>query len=563
MNFCLSKFRGLLVATTAAMAVDFLMSMTDRVIAGHLLGERALAGLGLCQGADQLAMFVAFALSVGGSVRYLRAVGKFRRRAASRIFGCGLIASVLAGVTLSAALWLGADACLGLFEADAATLAHATAYWRWFAAAVAVMPTMIYVMSMVFADGDEDTCLVAYPVQLAVNAGASYALCRAYGTAGCAMGTLCGYAAALAVYSTHFLRKANSLRFRAYFSLREAGLILRGGASDSLVQLGWATVSFAICRLTSVRFGAEMLPVAATVVSLTGFTIVFDGVATAAQPLLEVYVAERNWSRVRLLAGACVRTVLAEAAALSLVTWVAPGALLAVFGIAPGTEIAAESTWAMRAVGLSMVAWAVAAFFNSYYQFLNRLGAACLLTAAKEMAFPLAFLWIGSQFGFRWMWAAYALAAPCALAAFAWWLGSRTPCGEFPLCVPRPGDIRIWDVTVGTESAAGVSRELARALAERGLGDARAKMAPLIAEETLMLIAERNAGRKVRAEVTLDLSRERPTLVIRDDGTIFDLTDADQAVSSFRTYLVAELMQSQRERANLTTTGFNRNRFVF
>ena len=58
----------------------------------------------------------------------------------------------------------------------------------------------------------------------------------------------------------------------------------------------------------------------------------------------------------------------------------------------------------------------------------------------------------------------------------------------------------------------------------------------------------------------MDLN-EGLTLILRDDGQIFDITDADARVSSLRSYLVSNLMTAIPNRRNLTTTGFNRNVF--
>ncbi|MBQ1345957.1 MAG: hypothetical protein IIY62_06290, partial [Kiritimatiellae bacterium] len=93
-----------------------------------------------------------------------------------------------------------------------------------------------------------------------------------------------------------------------------------------------------------------------------------------------------------------------------------------------------------------------------------------------------------------------------------------------------------------------------------GLGAARAAKASLLVEETLMTVRERNAGRRVRAEVTVDLN-DALVMTLRDDGVLFDITDADQSISSLRTYLVSNLMTAIPVRRNLTTTGFNRNVF--
>ena len=104
------------------------------------------------------------------------------------------------------------------------------------------------------------------------------------------------------------------------------------------------------------------------------------------------------------------------------------------------------------------------------------------------------------------------------------------------------------------------SAAVAEHLAEKGVDARRASKAALLVEEALMVVRDRNAGRLIRAEVTIDLG-DGLTLFIRDDGEIFDITDADARVSSLRSYLVSNLMTAIPCRRNLTTTGFNRNVF--
>ena len=562
-RFSTVHFRGLLLASTAAMAVDFLMSLTDRVIAGNLLGEKALAGLGLCTAMNQFALFVTLLVAMGASIRYLSAVGRFDEDGACRVFGCGLIASVGVGVLLAAGLLFGGGPYLGLFSADAATLGYASDYWRWFAVSQGLLPLQTYLLIMVYSDGDESTCLAAYPVQLGVNALASWLLCRAYGATGCALGTLCGYLAASVTLAYHFLRPVNALRFRWWFSFRELWAMVKSCFADSAVRLCWAVMSFVICRETG-RVDPGMLPVAAAVTAFTGLSVVFDGVPEAAQPLLEVYYGEKNFRRVRTLMRTATKAVVVEGLVMTAVAVAAPRFVLRLIGI-DNPEILDAAASAVRIVGLSMVFWALAAIYNSYYQYIERPVVAGMLVFMKDLLMPLAAVLLGVRFaGLDGLWAGYSASAPIALLLFAAGLRMRFGADRFPLLVPRSRDAKtfVWDLRVSERGASMVSRRLAVALKSAGAGHDAARMAPLIVEETLMLIRERNGTRKVMAEVMLDLN-ERPTLIIRDDGEIFDLTDADQRVASFRTYLVAELMHTQKERRNLTTTGFNRNRFVF
>ena len=97
-------------------------------------------------------------------------------------------------------------------------------------------------------------------------------------------------------------------------------------------------------------------------------------------------------------------------------------------------------------------------------------------------------------------------------------------------------------------------------LGAQGVDGRRASKASLLVEEALMVVHDRNSGKRIKAEVTVDLN-DGLMLVLRDDGEIFNITDADARVSSLRGYLVSNLMTVIPSRRNLTTTGFNRNIF--
>ena len=75
-----------------------------------------------------------------------------------------------------------------------------------------------------------------------------------------------------------------------------------------------------------------------------------------------------------------------------------------------------------------------------------------------------------------------------------------------------------------------------------------------------MTVRDRNGPKRIRAEITVDMS-DGICMIIRDDGEIFDITDADARATSFRTYFVSNLMMAIPARRNMTTTSFNRNVF--
>ena len=135
-------------------------------------------------------------------------------------------------------------------------------------------------------------------------------------------------------------------------------------------------------------------------------------------------------------------------------------------------------------------------------------------------------------------------------------------CGRhgFPMLLPRGREakIRMFDLVLAEQEIVRVSKAVAEALPE-----SVAQRAALMVEEVFMTVRERNPpGSRLIGEVTLDLN-DGILMTLRDDGIIFDITDADAKVSSLRTYLVASVMERHHDRINLVTAGFNRNVFRF
>ena len=133
----------------------------------------------------------------------------------------------------------------------------------------------------------------------------------------------------------------------------------------------------------------------------------------------------------------------------------------------------------------------------------------------------------------------------------------------FPLFLDRARirRSRVYDLVLDAKSICDVSAEVGKFLGTRkDMDERKAGLVSLLVEETLMLVKDRNPGRRTHAEISVDWSNG-VVIVVRDDGILFDITDADSTASSLRAYLVANLMVEIPARRNMTTTGFNRNMF--
>ena len=562
MTFAWSKFRSFLPAATFAMAAEFLMGLSDSVICGHILGENGLSAVNLMQGVFEIVTFVSMMVTVGTSVLFATELGALHVRRAKGYFTLGTLAAVAFGLLFAAVLAAVRTPVIAAFGASPEVSGMAASYWLWFLPAAALQPIAFFLGTMCYTDGDARLSFCSYLAQLLGNCLLSVPLTRAFGAAGCAVGTGLGSLAAVVVLLFHFRRKGCMLGWSRHFILSDLLKISRTSFGDASKNIGKAALMFALNAYVIAKFGSDMLPVLAVVVMTIGISEMFDGVANAAQPLASVYIGERNPLLTKRVMRAALWTALAEGGGVMLLLLAFPDLMLLLAGIdSPATV--AEARLAVRIVSAALPSLALVLLFNSYYVFIGREKLSSVLTLLAVFGLPAAlFPVFGSCWGAHGVWTALALAPALALVGVALYVLACGGLRGFPFLLPRGREtaLRVFDLALDPVAICGASASVEAHLEAKGVGGRRASKAALLVEEALMVVHDRNSGKCIKAEVTVDLN-DGLVLVLRDDGAIFDITDTDARVSSLRSYLVSNLMTAIPSRRNLTTTGFNRNVF--
>jgi len=260
---------------------------------------------------------------------------------------------------------------------------------------------------------------------------------------------------------------------------------------------------------------------------------------------------------------AAIRISIVEGAAASLLLFACPDFAIALVGISSGPLVAASRA-AVRLIALGFVFTAVANLLNGYYILISREAMAVGFTFWKWLVVPVATVLAFWGFGMNGVWAAIGVAPLIAMGAFAAGLVRRYGRGMCPFLLPhdREAKIRMYTLPLEEKAIVKTAHTVAAELRKAGMDPSKVIRAELMTEEVLMAVRDRNAGRKVLAEVTLDMN-DGAVLTLRDDGEIFDITDVNAKVRSLRTFLVASVMERQQAKVNLITTGFNRNVFKF
>lgn len=562
--FSISKFRELLVAGCVVTAMDFLVRISDSVIGGNLIGEEALAGIGLVSPILSLVVFVSGLLGTGTGVNCSMAYGRSNRTRAWQFFTQGLWSSLIFGGLLALAIGLCGNRFLASFGASPQASAYAMNYCRWMFLIAFQRPLVTFLLYVAYADGDTRICSLAYVLQFLSIATVSYVLVRlGLDADGLALGNVAGNCVALAVLGGHFFRKGNSFRLVRHFSLADSWTIVRTSFGDASSYLCDAVFYWFLCSFMIGRFGQDVMPETGAACTAFQFSELFIGIGVALQPLTSVYYGERNYKGVRMVIRSALRLGFVSAAVLSLAMIAWPEGVVRLVGI-DSPENFADAVSAVRLCSIGISFYTVNCIATSYLVTIEHEVLSAVHTAVTWLLMPAASVAVFSAFGENGAWFGYGVSNAISLAFLLVYVRVRLGRNRFPLLLPKSRDraLHMFNLDVVERQIADVSRNVFEMLKASCQSERTVMHAALLAEEVLMVVKERNAGKRVSAEVSLDLN-EGVTLTIRDDGKIFDITDADQQVSSLRTFLLCSLMEHHDDRMNLIVTGYNRNVFNF
>ena len=348
-------------AAAVVVAADYLLVLTDCIIAGRVIGEAALGAMNLLMPAFSVATFFAWLLGSGMSATYLRAVRKGDGRHAAEIAWQGLSAACVLAFVLGLLVWVCGRSYLSFMGPNEEVAGFALRYGRWYPAILAFQSIGMVLLYLVFVRGGELVCIKAYAVQLAANTILSYWLCERLGMAGIALGTALSYLVWGAAMAVLLKREDVGLRIvRVRFDPRLIARSVRGSFAESFVWLFHAVLFFGITKYVLLFWDSESLAVCAVVFFVIRLTAFFAGVGIAMRTLES---SRQNGAAdsseigkvFRVGASAAfVATVLAAA-----IFFVAPEPVIGLFGI-ESSDLVEGSKFAARVTVVGLVLGALA-----------------------------------------------------------------------------------------------------------------------------------------------------------------------------------------------------------
>ena len=297
--------------------------------------------------------------------------------------------------------------------------------------------------------------------------------------------------------------------------------------------------------------------------------LIFMGLSLALQPFIGTLRGEKNTKAERQLMEEVCRITLIGGVVVSVATVLFAPFLAAAFGFGSG-PLTPAVILSVRIAGSTLFVRALLMLFFVYYFLTDRRLPMFLITILDDFAVPVGLGVLGAAlFGHpEGIWAGIAAAPILSLLACGAFVRRLYGREIFPFLIPPRDESRIYiyDFALTNENSVTMSETAGEILMEAGGYAMRTiRMLELIVEDTLMLIQEKNgdAAGKLSAECNIILEEDGARLILRDTGIIFDITDSDASIDSFRQYFIGQILTIPNNRQYITSAGYNRSEFFF
>ena len=565
-GFCEKKFRSMLISGTFTKAVMYLMLLSDSIIAGFFIGESGVAGINAITPVTAVVTFFGDLVSTGVGIVFTREVGAMRKRRADEIYGQGLIVSIGIGLISALLIFAFQNVYFSASGIKGETLEKALQYYKFLPVNAFLTIVIFYLEQMVYSDGDELCNNICYVFQIGGNIVCSVILTKILGMTGIILGSVIGNGLGILTCFWHFFRKKNSLHFVWHLSFKDFLLTSKYSIVDSSVYICWGLMDFVMIGFISRAYGDTGLIALAVVVSLIEFGVVMDGVGMAMQPLIGTYFGEKNHKLIKRVMRSGVKAAIIEGAAATMIIMIFAKQFCGLFGVTEGASLSAAMT-AIRIVSLGFIFCSTVSLTTSYYMLIDRIGMAtciaCLQNGLLYVLLPI----LGSLiFGINGMWAGFVIAPILTLICAFLFVYLRFGKENFPFILKdMDSEIVVMDDKLTPDNAGKLSGQVKDALLSRGYQKEEAVRAALFTEEICLTVLEKNGRVKMPVLIEFSLFFEEGSVLIieRDSGKLFDITDPDLHIEGLSSMILSGLMESQKEKAYLVTTGYNRNMIRF
>lgn len=526
------KFREYLLPTILTSLAMSLANVVDSVIVGNLLGDEALAAVGLSSPVIYIINFLYMLIGIGGMTCASISMGKREMGRSSRIFTMTIVAGMLFMFIFVATVLAFLEPITMALAAGDQVLARLTAdYLR---PLVFTGPALMFSSGMALfirTDGRPKSSAVIVVIANCVNLVFDFLFIGAFGTGimGAGLSTTLGYVAGTAVVIPYLLSKERTFRFTAVKEGRGRllGDIVRTGLPKGLNQATSFLRSSILNSIVMVVLGSMGMSVMTVCVNMLMISNIFvTGTSDALLPIVGTLFGERDYYGIRQTVKSAVRVVGVAAAALLVFFLITPQTVGAWFGVAGGTNEILDP--ALRLFALYLPFNAALMLLQNLYSTTGRTRLASIMAVLDGLVFVVAYAFILAMISGIAFWACFACSgATTFLVTLLLGKGirKRERVSGLLLLREQNEEGETMDVTIqaNVEQATGLSAQVISFCEHNGVDSITANRLGVAVEEMAVNTASlAHAGKTGHIDVLVRITQGNLIVRFRDDGTAFD-----------------------------------------
>lgn len=559
------KYKSMLLGGTVTTAISVLITMSDAIIAGIMLGETAVAGVNLVTPLYSLAAFFGFIFSIGIPIIYSKEIGSFNKKKADQAFGFGILLTIIIGIIMCVLCLTASDNYLSFYNADAEILAQGKSYLFWMSFLFLTLPVRILIAEMIYVDGDEVLITILTLIQVIANIPLSIFLCIRMGVAGISLASFLTMASSLLISIFHFTKETNTLRINFFFSFEMLRLSIKYSIIDASSYIFIAIFAIGIEKYIVLSFGSSMLIIASIIIFMKELSMVFDGIGTAINPFIGIYLGEKNYKGVENTYRLAKITAILEGLLVSVFIFILAPFVPKLFGIT-NPNIIKLSISAVRITGLSFVFVSLLYLLPSYYLLIEKVLLGFFICSLRDVVIclPLAIIF-GNVFGIYGLFIGIMLAPVIAIIISLLSIHLKYGKANYPLLLTdlkEHSNLLFYEFHIKPEKIIEIRDNVETHLRNNNYNDALISRVMMLVEEIFMFVFDLNENKTVMGECTIILKSKSVEIIEKDNGKMYDLSNGDLAPKSLRIYLISNMTNNWSLNTKYQITiGYNRNVF--
>lgn len=386
------KFFAPTLVASLALAV---VSMSDLIVAGQLLGSSAFTAISLALPVTIFVQIIAAIFGGGAGIVLSNLLGRGEREHCNRVFTTALFSAVAIGIIVAALGLFFLDPLILLLGGRPGESMHDAQ--QYIGILLLGMPFLILApVQLTFLRNDSNPRYSMFCVLVGgvwnLIANISLVLLFDLGIAGIAIGTVTSQMLSCALSGIRLYRKSSSFHLtKKGWSFSAVAEMAKPGLPAAMIFFFQVVLTVVINQILSATGGDGAVGVYAVVKYLITFLYAFyDGVTGAIQPMLGVYQGEGEIDNLRRTVSVSFKMMLRMSVIITLVLELGAPLICIIFGVED--SMLPITMTAIRIQALFCITAGILAFLGAFYRCTGHAGVAMVIAVCNNLIFPVSII---------------------------------------------------------------------------------------------------------------------------------------------------------------------------